>query len=139
MITFKPTTDLSVSAQLTYANMRGYYQQYGVEWGSAEIEAQIAGLDNFDLVAEDGPVGAIRLSYDGECCYLRDLQVSEGNKNRGYGAGAIAACVQLALSRGATVLKLKVFKSSPALRLYKRSGFVIDSSDDRFYYLSRVL
>ncbi|AFU99369.1 GNAT family N-acetyltransferase [Simiduia agarivorans] len=139
MISFSPIIDLAASAKLTSVNMREYYERYGVAWDVAAIESQTADLDNFDLIADGVAVGAVRLSYESDCCYLRDLQVAEGYKNRGYGAAAIAKCVQLALSKGARVLKLKVFQISPAYRLYERSGFVVESSDDRFYYMSRVL
>jgi hypothetical protein len=33
-------------------------------------------------------------------------------------------------------LKLRVFKNSPAVSLYKRHGFGLTNEDERFYYMS---
>jgi hypothetical protein len=32
-------------------------------------------------------------------------------------------------------IKLKVFKISPAVALYKRNGFEVESEDDRFFHM----
>lgn len=84
-------------------------------------------------------VGAMRLAFDDEGCYIRDLQVDAAFQNMGIGAAAISECSRLAVHRGAMQLRLRVFKISPAHKLYTRSGFSIDKEDDRFYYMSKSL
>ncbi|KGK03096.1 MULTISPECIES: GNAT family N-acetyltransferase [unclassified Pseudoalteromonas] len=136
---YQPTADLMASAQLTYTNMRGYYEYYGVDWQQLKICEQISDLENWDVLLNGDLVGAMRLAFDDEGCYIRDLQVDAAFQNMGIGAAAISECSRLAVHRGAMQLRLRVFKISPAHKLYTRSGFSIDKEDDRFYYMSKSL
>jgi GNAT superfamily N-acetyltransferase len=136
---YQPTADLMASALLTYTNMRGYYEHYGVDWQQLKICEQISDLENWDVLLNGDVVGAMRLAFDDEGCYIRDLQVDAGFQNMGIGAAAINECARLAVLRGAMQLRLRVFKISPAHKLYTRSGFNIDKEDDRFYYMSKSL
>lgn len=139
MISFQPTTDLQGSAEITFNNMRSYYEHYAVDWKLPTIVAQIASLENWDIFYGREVVGAIRLAFDEEGCYLRDLQVCEPFQNKRIGASAIAQCEQWAMKAGAKHLRLRVFKISPAHHLYKRVGFIVEREEDRFYYMSKTL
>ncbi|MDX1536523.1 GNAT family N-acetyltransferase [Arsukibacterium sp.] len=139
MVTFKPATNLAKAARYTLTNMRSYYQQYSVEWDEAQIEKITEDLINFDIFSEGETVGVIRLQFDSEGCYLRDLQVDKNYQNRGIGSEAIAEAVRLAKAHGSHLLKLRVFKNSPAVYLYKRHGFSVTSEDERFYYMRRAI
>lgn len=139
MVSYQQTKDLSASAQMTFLNMRSYYEQYSVEWDCLKIEEQIRDLTNFDIMLNGEIVGVIRLVFDDDSCYIRDLQVSEQHQGKGIGALAFIECERLAVEAGVNRLKLRVFKISPAFRLYERVGFVVDSADDRFYNMSKKL
>ncbi|WP_369743968.1 GNAT family N-acetyltransferase [Pseudidiomarina sp. PP-1MA] len=139
MISFQRTENLSASALMTYENMRSYYEHYAVDWDCSKIEEQIRDLVNFDLLLKGEVVGAIRLAFDNDSCYVRDLQVSHNHQNKGFGAAALAECERLAINSGTNCLKLRVFRISPAYKLYVRSGFVVDSEDERFYNMSKML
>ncbi|WP_404398265.1 GNAT family N-acetyltransferase [Idiomarina loihiensis] len=119
--------------------MRSYYEQYSVEWDSVEIEKMTRELMNFDILFEGEPVGIIRLSFDDEGCHLRDLQVDERYQNRGIGSRALAETERLAREADARMIRLKVFKNSPAVNLYKKTGFSVSQEDDRFYYMTRFI
>ncbi|MEL4281748.1 GNAT family N-acetyltransferase [Shewanella mangrovisoli] len=139
MVTFRPAKDLAKAAHFTLSNMRPYYEQYSVDWDEAQIEQMTQELVNFDILFEEKLVGIVRLSFDIEACWLRDLQVNQSYQNRGIGSIAIAEAERLAKEHGSHILKLKVFKNSPAVYLYKRQGFGLTSEDDRFYYMSRAV
>lgn len=139
MLSYQPTVDLALSADITYQNMREYYAHYSVDWDKSKIEEQIAELQNWDILLNGAIVGAIRLAFDSEGCFIRDLQVSETFQNRGIGAAALAECHRLAIEAGAKKLRLRVFKISPAHHLYLRNGFVVDSEEDRFFYMSKMV
>ncbi len=139
MITYQNTIDLAASANLTYLNMRSYYEHYAVDWESSKIEDQIRELTNIDILFDGEIAGAIRLAFDDESCYIRDLQVSQKHQNQGIGAAALAECERLATEFGFNKLTLRVFRISPAFNLYNRSGFVVDSDDDRFYWMSKTI
>lgn len=137
MITLIPTEDFATAAQFTFDNMREYYQLHGVDWDVAQIEAMTRELLNFDIMWQQQRVGVMRLSFDHEACHLRDLQVVATMQNQGIGALAIAHAERLARAHGAHTMVLKVFKMSPAFRLYQRLGFAITDQDERFYYMNR--
>ncbi len=138
MISFQATTDLSKSAEITYANMRSYYQHYSVDWQqSNNIVQQISELDNWDILFDGEVVGAIRLQFDESGCYLRDLQISQAFQNQGIGAKALGEATRVARQSGAKQIRLRVFKISPAYGLYKRHGFEVTDEDDRFYNMTK--
>ena len=137
MITFQPTVDLLTSAQITFDNMRSYYEHYLVDWDFSTIRQQIEALENWDILYNNIVVGAIRIEYDNQGCYLRDLQVDTKFQNKGIGAAALIKAEHLASNKGLSQLRLRVFKISPAHQLYKRVGFMLDKEDDRFYYMSK--
>ena len=139
MVTFRPAKDLARAANFTLSNMRKYYEQHSVDWDEAKIEKMTQELVNFDILFEEKLVGVIRLSFDIEECWLRDLQVDHSYQNQGIGSLALAEAERLAKDHGAQFLKLRVFKSSPAVHLYKRQRFGLTSEDERFYYMSRAV
>lgn len=138
-IEYLKTIDLLTSAKMTYENMRTYYQRYSVDWDKDKIAEQIHPLENWDILFNGSIVGAIRLAYEKDACWIRDLQVDAHAQNKGIGSNALIECERLALAKGLDSLKLRVFKISPAYHLYVRSGFIVDSEDDRFYYMSKML
>ncbi|MFT5705523.1 MAG: GNAT superfamily N-acetyltransferase [Shewanella sp.] len=137
MISYQSTADLDVSADITYENMRSYYEHYSVNWEKTKIQEQIADLENWDILYNASVVGAIRLVFDNKECYIRDLQVSEKYQNKGIGMAALAECERLAIKASVNQLRLRVFKISPAYHLYKRAGFEIDKEEVRFFYMSK--
>ena len=139
MVIFRPAKDLAKAAHYTLSNMRPYYEQYSVDWDEAKIEKMTQELVNFDILLEEKLVGVIRLSFDIEECWLRDLQVDQSYQNRGIGSIALAEAERLAREHRTKTLKLRVFKNSPAVHLYKRQGFGLTSEDDRFFYMSRAV
>ncbi|MEW6982120.1 GNAT family N-acetyltransferase [Colwelliaceae bacterium 6471] len=139
MISYRPAGNLSKSAEITYDNMRTYYAHYSVDWQQHQILEQIVSLDNWDILCDGELVGALRLSFDNDGCYLRDLQISALFQNKGIGAAALAESVRLAQKSGAKKLRLRVFNISPAYHLYKRKGFTVVSEDERFYYMEQEI
>ena len=139
MISYQPCKDLLLSAGMTIDNMRTYYEHHSVDWDRATIVEQITSLDNWDILFDGEVVGAFRLEYDSEGCYLRDLQVSHQHQNKGIGAKALVECMRQAKVAGVNKIRLRVFKISPAHHLYTRSGFDVYREDDKFYYMSCVI
>ncbi|MBS9777307.1 MAG: GNAT family N-acetyltransferase [Gammaproteobacteria bacterium] len=139
MVSYQQTKYLSASAHITYSNMCSYYEHYSVDWDCSKIEEQIYDLINFDILLNSTVVGVICLAFDIRDCYIRDLQVNDKYQNKGIGALALSECERLAIESGANRLQLRVFKISPAFHLYKRFGFVVDNTDDKFYSMSKII
>lgn len=136
MLNIVETQDLKSAAHFTLDNMKPYYEMYGVDWDLDDIYDATKGLSNFDLQAHGDHIGVLRLSFENGRCQLRDIQVSTKHQNKGYGAAIIAQVFEIARERKTNFIELKVFKRSPAHRLYRRVGFKVDNEDDRFYYMS---
>lgn len=136
MVTFQSTVDLSTSAEMTYTNMRSYYQHHEVNWQADTIKQKIASLVNIDILSDGRVIGAIRLETNDDCCYLRDLQVIDSYQNKGIGSLALEEVKRLAVGSNANILRLKVFKMSPAYHLYKRLNFLTEQEDDKFYHMA---
>lgn len=132
---FIKTKDLDSSAQLTLANMQVYYDMYDVDWVISDVRIAISNLDNYDVVLDGEVIGAIRLAYDAVRCHLRDIQIKATHQGKGYGALVIAKVVELAKEKQLSYVDLKVFKRSPAYRLYERLDFVVEGEDDKFYQM----
>ena len=81
-------------------------------------------------------IGAIRLAYETDRCLLRDIQIKATHQSKGFGALVIAKVVELAEEKQLSYVDLRVFKRSPAYRLYDRLGFVVESEDDKFYQMT---
>jgi GNAT superfamily N-acetyltransferase len=136
MIEILETKDLKSAANFTLANMKPYYDKYKVDWSLDDIYEATKELSNFDLRLDGQCIGVLRISFENGHCQLRDIQIDAEYQGKGYGAAAIANLIAIARMREARVIELKVFQCSPAHRLYRRVGFIIESEDDRFYYMS---
>lgn len=136
MLEFVDTKDLQYAAQFTFNNMKPYYEMYGVDWEVEDVHQATKDLSNFDILANGQHIGVLRLSFEGERCQLRDIQIGAVHQSKGYGAQVISKVKSIALQRNLKFIVLKVFQRSPAHKLYSRIGFAVDSEDDRFYYMS---
>lgn len=131
-ISIERCKNLDRSAHITFENMRGYYAKTAPDWRVTQVLDAIKALDNFDVFYKGELVGVMRLQFIDAACYLRDLQVISDFKNKGIGKVLLDTAKRKALASNAKVLKLRVLKISPAISLYKRNGFCIESEDERF-------
>ncbi|GAB2901655.1 GNAT family N-acetyltransferase [Microbulbifer echini] len=136
MIQFIKTKDLDKSAKLTLANMQEYYGMYGVDWTLSDVRSAIENLENYDVVNDDGVFGIVRLSFENNRCQLRDIQIVSNQQNNGLGALVISKVTELARQKNLGFIDLRVFKRSPAYRLYGRLGFFTENEDDKFYQMT---
>ncbi len=109
---------------------------YGVDWTLSDVCSAIENLENYDVVNDDGVFGIVRLSFENNRCQLRDIQVLSNQQNKGLGALVISKVTELARQKQLEFIDLRVFKRSPAYRLYGRLGFVTESEDDKFYQMT---
>lgn len=119
--------------------MRTYYEHHGVEWDESKVLEQTLNLENWDILLDGEVIGVIRLAFESDECYLRDIQVSAAHQNEGIGAKALEKVKQMTQEAGAKLIKLRVLKISPAYQLYLRNGYSLKEEDARFYYLEQHL
>lgn len=112
------------AAALVRTNMREAYARHGLCWDASAFAADWDAGENYLLRRSGEVVGYARLVHDADRSYLRDLQIAAEHRGRGLGRQALEAAGALARRRGSRVLRLRVFADSPAVRLYRRCGFV---------------
>ena len=132
-VTFIPTTNLSHAAAITYENMRIYYAQFAPDWTVDKVLSVTSDLENYDILLNKEVVGVMRLHFNLSTCMVRDLQVIGRAQNKGIGMASLQEAQRLALKAKKNTLSLRVFKISPAVNLYLRGNFVIESEDERFF------
>ena len=112
------------AASLVRDNMAATYRRHGLAWDPARFAADWASGENYLLRCDGEAVGYLRLFRHASRSYLQDLQVVAGRSGLGLGTRALEEAKALVRGRGDEALRLKVFADSPAVRLYRRHGFV---------------
>jgi GNAT superfamily N-acetyltransferase len=115
-------TDVAFAHDLTRDNMSRDYAAAGLTWDPALIPQSWPQTENYLVLDGETRIGVLRVSPHE--FHLADLQILPACQNRGAGAFALRFAEALARRRGAARLRLRVFSTSPALRLYLRAGFV---------------
>lgn len=105
-----------------------------------EVRVRQRFLDSFAatgtqvIVVDGADAGSIAVRSDEGVRWIEHFYLDPALQGRGIG-GAVLARV-LSDARGQT-FRLNVLQGSPALRLYRRAGFVLDSEDEVDIFLTR--
>ena len=120
----------------------------GPEILTGRLRVLLAHDDTVALLAGVPPVGLALVTfrknvwYAGPVALLDELYVVPGRRNRGVGAGLIAAVVDLARRRGGGLVEVNVDEGDvDAQRFYERHGFSVIEPDtqERAFYFSMEL
>ncbi|WP_300627169.1 GNAT family N-acetyltransferase [Pseudomonas sp.] len=128
--------DLPFARNLTHQAMDGYYVQYQLLWSNDGFDRAWAGRENWLICDDDRAIGFVSLSCDSQALYIRELHMIEAC--RGLGAGSWVLQQMALKARALGLLRLTVFKTNPAKRLYQRNGFNIVGEEDGFWRMERV-
>ena len=129
--------DLPFARTLTQQAMSYYYRQNGLLWSNDGFDVAWAGRENWLICNDDGVMGFISLSRDGKALYIRELHLLECCRKQGAGSWVLAQMVLKARVEGLGFLRLTVFKTNPARRLYQRLGLSIVGEEDGFWRMER--
>ncbi|TFY87186.1 N-acetyltransferase [Pseudomonas kairouanensis] len=127
--------DLPFARALTHQAMSRYYLQYGLLWSDNGFDIAWAGRENWLICNEDGVMGFISLSRDSRALYIRELHLLENCRKQGAGSWVLEQMALKARAQG--LLRLTVFKTNPARRLYQRRGLSIVGEEDCFWRMER--
>ena len=106
-----------------------------------EVRVRHRFLDSFSaagtqvIVVDGADAGSIAVRPDEGVRWIEHFYLDPALQGNGIG-GAVLDRV-LAADRGQT-FRLNVLQGSPALRLYQRAGFVVDSEDEVDIFLTRL-
>ncbi len=135
---FRPATeaDLPFARQLTLKNMMAYYCEYDLLWLDEAFDTAWAGRQNELLCDGEQVLGFVSFSRDARALYIRELQLVESGRGQGLGGWLIEQARDIAFREGRGELRLTVFKSNPAQRLYLRQGLKVVGEDECFLRMS---
>jgi len=136
----RPATgrDLAFARTLTHRAMGNYYRQYDLLWSDAGFDTAWAGRENWLICREDTVLGFVSLSRDAKALYIRELHILDDFRRQGVGGWVLEQITGKARAERLGLLRLTVFKTNPAKRLYQRKGLIIVGEEDCFWRMELV-
>ncbi len=80
-------------------------------------------------------IGSLVVHHRDTHIFLEYIAILPEFQNRGIGTGLIEEVLEEAAEKGLPV-KLKVLRTNPAIRLYKRLGFQVDSRTNTHFFMT---
>ncbi|MFB4394481.1 MULTISPECIES: GNAT family N-acetyltransferase [unclassified Pseudomonas] len=134
-----PDTQRTFARDLTRRAMLPYYREFDLLWIEEAFD-QAWGWREQWLVEEGGEVvGFCSLSQDRQALFIRELHLLPEHRGRGIGSQVLQLLAEWAGQRRLPLLRLMVFRSNPARRLYERCGFVEMGMDECFVRMQRAI
>jgi ribosomal protein S18 acetylase RimI-like enzyme len=128
LLTYRPATrdDVHYLLELEETCMRGYAEAIWHVWRPSAVPETL-NVSGHEIIGRDGEtVGCIAVTWHRSFLFIDKLYIDPRFQGQGIGAIALAAKVEAAAQQGLPT-KLSVLTSNPALRFYRREGFVIES------------
>lgn len=126
--------DYEESVQTIKSEMIAYYSERDLTWDDDRKLELYRECDLWTILDRE-EVGFAMTQVNGGHFYLAELHIKENSRNNGYGAKSLKLASELAESLGYSELRLRVFKNSPAYKLYLRSGFSVEKELPHTYQL----
>lgn len=131
--------DLAFARELTRINMRDYYVQYAKTWHDEAFDLDWASRQSLIVVNSGKAIGYLSVTKEPGYLYLRDVQLCESCRGAGIGTWLLRQVETLALREGIASIRLKVFKSNPAIELYRRHGYLVIGQEAALFWMERRL
>lgn len=136
-----PATDThrTFARDLTRRAMLPYYREFDLLWIEEAFDEVWGWREQWLVVEDDLVLGFCSLSQDRQALYIRELHLLPEHRGRGVGSWALKTLASWAAQRRLPLLRLTVFRSNPARRLYLRRGFVEVGVDECFVRMQRYI
>ncbi|MBI6898992.1 GNAT family N-acetyltransferase [Pseudomonas putida] len=134
-----PASDehLTFARDLTRRAMLPYYREFDLLWIEEAFDEAWGWREQWLVVEDDRVLGFCSLSQDRQALYIRELHLLPEQRGRGVGGWVLEQLADWTAQRGLPWLRLMVFSSNPARRLYQRRGFVEVGMDECFVRMQR--
>jgi len=126
---------LPFARNLTRQSMMRYYVQHDLLWQDRPFDEAWQWRENHLVCVDEVPVGFVSLSDDTRALYIRELHLVAAARGKGVGGQVLETVIARAWQRRLAYVRLMVFKSNPAQRLYLRKGFVVAGEEESFLLL----
>lgn len=139
MLQLIPATDsdLTFARDLTRRLMLPYYHQYDLLWVEQAFDQAWQWREQWLVTDTDAVLGFCSLSQDSQALFIRELHLLPAYHGQGIGSWVLETLAQWAAQRRLALLRLMVFRTNPARRLYQRRGFIEMGEDDCFVRMQR--
>ncbi|MFJ4349057.1 GNAT family N-acetyltransferase [Pseudomonas sp. NPDC089401] len=124
---------------LTRRAMLPYYREFGLLWVEEAFDQAWGWREQWLIVDGDRLLGFCSLSQDRQALFIRELHLLPECRGQGVGGLVLERLAGWAAQRRLPLLRLMVFKSNPARRLYVRHGFVEMGEDECFIRMQRAI
>ncbi|MEA5673484.1 GNAT family N-acetyltransferase [Pseudomonas sp. MH2] len=122
---------------LTRRAMLPYYREFDLLWIEEAFDEAWSWREQWLVKAGEQVLGFCSLSQDRQALFIRELHLLPEYRGHGVGSWVLGQLAGWAAQRRLPLLRLMVFRSNPARRLYARSGFVEIGEDDCFVRMQR--
>lgn len=140
-ISFAPTTpdDLAAFSSLRKAVMREHVERQGLPWDEWEedlYQARVFGIEGLrSIYLGDERIGFVGVHEKENAIEIDRFCLKKEVQNKGIGSRILKQILDEPPCRALGVT-LNVLKVNPAVRLYKRFGFVFVREDDKLAYFA---
>ncbi|MBJ9974231.1 GNAT family N-acetyltransferase [Pseudomonas sp. S75] len=131
--------DRNFARDLTRRAMLPYYQQFDLRWVEEAFDQAWSWREQFLIQRGDQVLGFCSLSQDTQALFIRELHLLPAFRGQGVGSWALEELANWSRQRRLPLLRLMVFSSNPARRLYTRAGFIEMGQDACFVRMQRNL
>lgn len=141
MLQLVPATDCdrAFARDLTRRLMLPYYQQYDLLWVEQAFDQAWEWREQWLVTDDEVVLGFCSLSQDSQALFIRELHLLAPHQGQGTGSWVLETLAQWAAQRRLGLLRLMVFRTNPARRLYQRRGFVEVGEDECFVRMQRTI
>lgn len=129
-----PATDehLTFARDLTRRAMLPYYREFDLLWIEEAYDRAWGWREQWLVVDGERLLGYCSLSQDRHALYLRELHLVPEVRGQGIGTWVLQQLADWTRHRRLPALRLTVFCSNPAKKLYLRQGFVVVGEEECF-------
>ncbi|KAB5626855.1 GNAT family N-acetyltransferase [Pseudomonas putida] len=128
---------LAFARDLTRRAMLPYYCEFDLLWIEEAFDEAWSWREQWLVKAGEQVLGFCSLSQDRQALFIRELHLLPEHRGHGVGTWVLEQLAGWAAQRRLPLLRLMVFRSNPARRLYTRSGFVEVGEGDCFVRMQR--
>ncbi|MFF5868136.1 GNAT family N-acetyltransferase [Pseudomonas sp. NPDC012596] len=134
-----PATDhhRTFARDLTRRAMLPYYREFDLLWIEEAFDQAWGWREQWLVVDGESVLGFCSLSQDRQALFIRELHLLPEHRGHGVGGQVLEVLATWAAQRRLPLLRLMVFKSNPARRLYLRHGFMEMGDDACFVRMQR--
>ncbi|NNG00389.1 MAG: GNAT family N-acetyltransferase [Desulfobacteraceae bacterium] len=124
--------------EITKASMIHFFNEYQLEWDDEKRLKFMKQAETYRIYDKE-TLGYFQIRENSDILYLYDIQILPPYRKKGIGRKIVNYVINVARERHCDKINLAVFKSSPAINLYQKSGFKIFEETEAVYRMEKLI